>query len=450
MRIAVFGSGYVGLVTGACFADVGHEVIGVDTNTQRVADLNRGSIPIFEPGLEEMITSNMNHGRLNFTQNASEALAGADIAYIAVGTPQKADGSADLTYVLQVARTIGELATDDLVVVDKSTVPVGTAEKVQREIDSQLASRRVTHRIRVCSNPEFLKEGAAIEDFKHGARIVIGTDSAEVERAMRECYEPYNRQHDKMIIMDIKSAELTKYAANAMLATKISFINEMANIAERTGADIEQVRIGIGSDPRIGYQFLYPGAGYGGSCFPKDVAALSWSAREAGYEPTILDAVEVVNRRQKQFIGSKLSSHFNDLNGKTIAIWGLSFKPKTDDIRDAASLELISFLLENGAKIRAYDPVAMENVRARFAGEVDLVLVDEKYDAIEGADALAICTEWEEFRTVDGDKMAELMRGRLVVDGRNLYSRSRLSGRGFTYVTVGRPTLSPITQRPNL
>lgn len=444
MRIAVFGSGYVGLVTGACFADVGHDVVGVDINPQRVEDLNNGIVPIFEPGLDAMIASNRGHGRLSFTGDAAEAVKDADLAYIAVGTPQSEDGSADLRYVLQVASTIGELATGDLVVVDKSTVPIGTAEQVQAVIDAKLAERGVDYKVRVCSNPEFLKEGAAIDDFKHAARIVIGTDSAEVEAVMRECYEPYNRQHEKMLVMDIRSAELTKYAANAMLATKISFINEMANIAERTGADIEKVRLGIGSDPRIGYQFLYPGAGYGGSCFPKDVAALTWTAREVGYEPEILKAVESVNRFQKSLIGEKLAQHLGDFDGKTIAVWGLSFKPKTDDIRDAPALDLVRDLLDAGATVRAYDPIATENFRRVFPDEDRLVLVDEKHDAVDGADALAICTEWEEFRTVDGEKMLELMPGRLVVDGRNLYPRARLSEAGFTYVTIGRPVLEPV------
>lgn len=443
MQIAVFGSGYVGLVTGACFADVGHDVVGVDINPQRVEDLNNGIVPIFEPGLDTLIASNREHGRLSFTGDAAEALDGRDLAYIAVGTPQSEDGSADLSYVLQVASTIGELATGDLVVVDKSTVPVGTAEQVQSVIDAKLAERGVDYKVRVCSNPEFLKEGAAIEDFKHGARIVVGTDSAEVEAVMRECYEPYNRQQEKMIVMDIRSAELTKYAANAMLATKISFINEMANIAERTGADIEKVRVGIGSDPRIGYQFLYPGAGYGGSCFPKDVAALTWTARESGYEPEILKAVDAVNRFQKSRIGAKLAQHLGDFEGKTVAVWGLSFKPKTDDIRDAPALDLVRDLLDAGATVRAYDPIAAENFRSVFPGEERLVLVDGKLDAVDGADALAICTEWEEFRTVDGEKMIETMPGRLVVDGRNLYPRARLSEAGFTYVTIGRPIVEP-------
>ncbi|MGP9747373.1 UDP-glucose dehydrogenase family protein [Brachybacterium sp. AOP29-B2-41] len=443
MRIAVFGSGYVGLVTGACFADVGHEVIGVDINRQRVEDLNNGIVPIYEPGLEGMIASNREHGRLSFTTDAAEALDGADVAFIAVGTPQGTDGSADMTYVLQVAHTIGDLAYGDLVVVDKSTVPVGTAARVQGIIDERLESRNAEHNVEVCSNPEFLKEGAAIDDFKHAARIVLGTESDNVEKVMRKCYDPYNRQHDKILVMDAESAELTKYAANAMLATKISFINEIASIAERTGADIEHVRVGIGSDPRIGYQFLYPGAGYGGSCFPKDVAALAWTAREAGYEPQILKAVESVNQFQKTQLGKKLASEVGNLSGKTVAVWGLAFKPKTDDIRDAPAINLIQYLLDNGAFVRAYDPIAAPNMDLKFGSRDGLHFSDDKYVALRGADALAICTEWEEFRAIDEERMSQLMAGRTIVDGRNLYDRKTMKDHGFKYVTIGRPVLNP-------
>lgn len=444
MKIAIFGSGYVGLVTGACLADGGHHVTCIDVDPGRVESLQAGVCPIWEPGLEEMLRSNADQGRLEFTTSAQEGLAEAKVAFIAVGTPQSADGSADLRYVDSVARDVGRLVDHQLLVVDKSTVPVGTAERVQRIIDAGLAHRGVEHRVTVCSNPEFLKEGAAIQDFKHGERIVIGTSCALDERTMRDVYEPFNRQHEKILAMDIASAEMTKYAANAMLATKISFMNEIAAIAEATGADIEKIRVGIGSDSRIGYKFLYAGAGYGGSCFPKDVAALAHTARTTGCQPRILEAVDGVNAHQKTTMFHKLTDALPELDGATVAVWGLSFKPKTDDVREAPSLSLVRSLLEAGATVRAYDPVATDTFRAAFGPDAAAITFTESsFDALAGADALAICTEWEEFRVFDPDLLASRMRGRVIVDGRNLYEPARVADAGFSYSSIGRRTARP-------
>ena len=383
MNITIFGTGYVGLVTGSCLADAGHNVLCVDVDETKVAALKKGQIPIYEPGLETMVARNVKEGRLAFTTDAAEGVNFGVLQFIAVGTPPDEDGSADMKYVLAVANTIGEHMQDYKLVVNKSTVPVGTADRVQAAVAQTLAKRGVSHGFDVCSNPEFLKEGAAIEDFTKGARIVVGTDSERVEALMKECYAPYNRHHEKLIFMDVRSAELTKYAANAMLATKISFMNEMANLAERLGADIEHVRHGIGSDPRIGYHFIYPGCGYGGSCFPKDVQALERIARDVGYEAQILTAVEAVNNRQKQTLFDKLSAAFDgDLAGRTIAVWGLAFKPNTDDMREAPSRTLMEAVWAAGGRINAYDPEAMAETRRIYGERDDLNLVDDRNAAL--------------------------------------------------------------------
>ena len=467
MRIAIFGSGYVGLVTGACLADGGHHVTLMDIDSQRIETLRAGRCPLWEPGLEEILRSNTAQGRLEFTDDTEQALRGAEVAFIAVGTPQAADGQADLRAVEAVARSIGRTAQSTLLVATKSTVPVGTAQRIQGLIDEQLRARpraqrggvvpRLHHtgypHITVCSTPEFLKEGSAVADFKHGQRVVIGVSCARDEQLMRRVYEPFNRQHEKIIVMDVPSAELTKYAANALLATKISFMNEMAAVAERTGADIEKVRVGIGSDSRIGYQFLYAGAGFGGSCFPKDVQALAHTARELGVPTRVVEAVGAVNVRQRQLLFAKLSQLLGgpvNLRGATVAVWGLAFKPKTDDVREAPSLDLVRALLRAGATVRAYDPVAREMFRAAL-GAVDpepgnatplgrLVLCDAAFDALAGADALAVCTEWEEFRAFDAELLASRMRGRAIADGRNLWDPQEVAAAGFAYASVGRAT----------
>ncbi len=438
MNITIFGTGYVGLVAGACLADVGHQVVCVDVDAARVDALNAGIIPIYEPGLEAVVKTNADHGRLKFTLDAQLAVEHATIIFIAVGTPPDEDGSADLKYVLSVATTIGQHMNGYKVVVNKSTVPVGTADQVQARIAEVLAQRAASLEFDVCSNPEFLKEGAALEDFTRGSRIVIGTNSERVEALMRECYAPYNRNHDKVIVMDVRSAELTKYAANAMLATKISFMNEIANLAEKLGADVEQVRIGIGSDPRIGYHFIYAGAGYGGSCFPKDVQALARTAERVGYAPLLLNAVEQVNAGQKQGLFKKLQQGVGDLTGKVIAVWGLAFKPGTDDMREAPSRVLIDAVLNAGASVRAYDPKAAHEAARIFAGRGGITLVDSREDAVAGADALVICTEWKAFRTVDFDWLRQQLASGVVVDGRNLYEPELLHRAGLRYYAFGR------------
>ena len=439
MNVTVFGTGYVGLVTGACLADVGHDVMCMDIDADKIAGLERGEIPIYEPGLDAMVKQNVAAGRLRFTTEAAKAVAFGRLQFIAVGTPPDEDGSADLQYVLAVAKSIGEHMDDYKVIINKSTVPVGTADKVRVEVRNALEARGHQVDFDVCSNPEFLKEGAAIEDFTQGARIVVGTDSERVKALMRECYAPYNRLRDKLMFMDIRAAELTKYAANAMLATKISFMNEIANLAERLGADVEQVRHGIGSDPRIGYQFIYPGCGYGGSCFPKDVQALMRTASQAGYEPALLNAVETVNRRQKQTLFTKLMQAFDgDLSGKTIGLWGLAFKPDTDDMRDAPSRVLMEALWEAGAKVQAYDPQAMRECRRIYGDRDDLILVADRIQAVKGADALAICTEWKDFRAVDFDWLKQQLSMPVVVDGRNLFDPARVKQAGLLYFAVGR------------
>ncbi|MBO0368790.1 UDP-glucose/GDP-mannose dehydrogenase family protein [Pseudomonas putida] len=440
MKITVFGSGYVGLVTGACLADVGHHVICVDVDQGKIDALKNGVIPIYEPGLEDMVLHNHQEKRLDFTTDASLGVAFGEIQIIAVGTPPDEDGSADLKYVLAVAETIGTHMTEAKIIVDKSTVPVGTADKVAAKIAQVLESRGVALDFDVCSNPEFLKEGAAIEDFTKGARIVVGTDSEHVRRKMRECYAPYSRNHDKLIFMDVRSAELTKYAANAMLATKISFMNELSNLAERLGADIEQVRIGIGSDPRIGYSFIYPGCGYGGSCFPKDVQALYRTALEVGYDATLLEAVEAVNNRQKDKLFNTFSSVFGSrLAGTTVAVWGLAFKPNTDDMRDAPSRSLIEKLWQAGVKVRVYDPKAMGEFKRIYGERDDLVYAASMEEALAGADALAICTEWKSFRAVEPKSLHDALATHVVIDGRNLFDPWTMAQAGVNYHAIGRP-----------
>ena len=439
MRMTIFGSGYVGLVTGACMAETGNHVICVDIDEDKIARLNAGEVPIYEPGLEDYIARNREAGRLEFTTDVARGVDHGLFQFIAVGTPPDEDGSADMQYVLAVADSIGANMDDYRIVVDKSTVPVGTADKVRETIRAALEKRGVAYEFDVVSNPEFLKEGAAIDDFMKPDRIIIGTNNPRTTELLRALYEPFNRNHDRLISMDIRSAELTKYAANAMLATKISFMNELANIAEKFGADIEKVRIGIGSDPRIGYHFIYPGAGYGGSCFPKDVRALARSAADAGYDAALMDAVETVNERQKQRLFEKINAHFEgDLAGKTVALWGLSFKPKTDDMREASSRVLMELLWQAGAKVRAYDPEAMDETRRLYPDRDGLVLCDSSHDALVGADVLAIVTEWQEFRSPDFQTIKQELTYPVIFDGRNLYDPGMLESFGLTYYAVGR------------
>ena len=439
MKVTVFGSGYVGLVTGTCLAEVGNDVICVDIDQNKIDMLNNGKVPIYEPGLEEMIKENAEAGRLSFTTDTAAAVKHGLYQFIAVGTPPDEDGSADLQYVLEVARSIGEHMDDFKIIINKSTVPVGTAEKVRDAVKTTLESRGKNAEFDVVSNPEFLKEGAAIDDFMKPDRIVIGTDNPRTEALMKSLYTPFNRNHEKIISMDIPSSELTKYAANAMLATKISFMNELANLAENLGADIEHVRQGIGSDTRIGYHFIYPGAGYGGSCFPKDVQALSRTAREVGYDAEILDAVENVNNRQKQLLFKKINQHFNrDLQGKVFALWGLSFKPKTDDMRDAPSRTLLEALIEAGATVQAYDPEAMEEAARIYKDEPGLKLVKSANAALENADALCIVTEWKEFWMPDFDHIKSTLGDAVIFDGRNIYDPGLMDEKGIKYYAIGR------------
>jgi UDPglucose 6-dehydrogenase len=439
MRVTIFGSGYVGLVTGACLAEAGNHVVCVDIDAGKIERLKRGEVPIHEQGLDVLIRRNLEADRLQFTTDAAKGVEHGLFQIIAVGTPPDEDGSADLRYVLAVARTIGAHLSRYAIVITKSTVPVGTAAKVRREIDATLHGRSAGVEYDVVSNPEFLKEGAAIQDFMKPDRVVIGTDNPRTVELMRMLYEPYTRNHERFIVMDVCSAELTKYAANAMLATKISFMNELANVAERVGADIEKVRLGIGSDPRIGYSFIYPGTGYGGSCFPKDVQALVRSAREVGHQPELLTAVESVNRRQKQVLVHKMRRHFGDqLKGRTFALWGLAFKPNTDDMREAPARTIIDLLLKDGARVQAYDPVALEEAARIYADREGFTACRNAYEAAQGADALAIATEWQEFRSPDFDRLRELLKSPLIFDGRNLYDPAILTRFGFTYYAIGR------------
>ena len=440
MKITIYGAGYVGLVTGACLADVGNEVLLVDVNEARVAALKRGTIPIYEPGLTAIIQRCVQSGQLDFTTDAATAVAHGQLQFVAVGTPPKADGSADLQYVLEVARTVGRHMDDYRLVVDKSTVPVGTADQVSTAIAGELKQRGVDLPYSVASNPEFLKEGDAVSDFMKPDRIVIGTSEPRAEKLLRELYAPFNRNRDRVFAMDVRSAELTKYAANAMLATKISFMNEMANIAERVGADIEQVRLGIGSDSRIGYSFIYPGCGYGGSCFPKDVRALAQTARAHGYEPRILPAVDATNESQKEVLFSKIKGRFDNLKGKQITIWGLAFKPNTDDMREASSLVLIRSLLEAGARVKAHDPEAMKVAQAELGSDA-IEYYEDPYEALNGSDALAIVTEWKAFRSPDFSRLKNSLKTPIIFDGRNLFDSKAIGLSGIEYHSIGRATL---------
>jgi UDPglucose 6-dehydrogenase len=439
MRITLFGTGYVGLVTGTCLAEVGNDVVCVDVDAAKVADLERGKMPIYEPGLAELVEANRAAGRLKFTTDAARGIAHGQMLFIAVGTPPDEDGSADLSHVLTVARTIGAHIDGYRVVVNKSTVPVGTADRVRETIAAELARRGVKHEFDVVSNPEFLKEGDAVKDCMRPDRIVVGSGSARAIEQLKSLYAPFNRNHERIVLMDARSAELTKYAANAMLATKISFMNEMANIAERVGADIELVRHGIGSDPRIGYSFIYPGAGYGGSCFPKDVQALERIARSHGYEARVLDAVETVNRNQKEKLFELLGRHFGGkLAGKTIALWGLAFKPNTDDMREAPSRRLLEQLWAAGAKVRAFDPEAREEAERLYGKRADLVLCEEMYAALQGVDALIVVTEWKAFWSPDFTHIKNALRTPVILDGRNIYEPAAVEAAGIAYYGIGR------------
>ena len=439
MRVTIFGTGYVGLVTGTCLAEVGHHVVCVDIDAAKVEGLERGVIPICEPGLEPMVRVNHAAGRLRFTTDAAMAVAHGDILFIAVGTPPEEDGSADLKYVLAVARTIGEHLGRAAVVVNKSTVPVGTADKVGAAIAGALSARGASWPVDVVSNPEFLKEGDAVNDCMRPDRIVIGSDSPAAVEKLRRLYAPFVRNHDRIVAMDVRSAELTKYAANAMLATKISFMNEIACIAEQVGADVEMVRQGIGSDPRIGWHFIYPGAGYGGSCFPKDVQALARTAQQHGCEPRLLDAVEAVNAAQKGHLFELIARHYGgDVAGRTFAVWGLAFKPNTDDMREASSRRLLQQLWDAGARVRAFDPEAMPETRRLYGERDDLVLCDSAQDALDGADALVVVTEWKQFRSPEFASLHRSLGDGVVFDGRNLYVPAEVEEAGIAYYGIGR------------
>ena len=439
MKVTIFGTGYVGLVTGACLAEMGNHVVCVDIDAGKVERLLRGEIPIYEPGLEPIVRRNHADGQLDFTTDAAAGIAHAEVIFIAVGTPPDEDGSADLKYVLGVARTIGAHLDRYAVVVNKSTVPVGTADRVREAVANELSARGVQVDFDVVSNPEFLKEGDAVEDCLRPDRIIIGSSSERAVGVLRKLYAPFNRNHERTVVMDERSAELTKYAANAMLATKISFMNEIANIAERVGADVELVRQGIGSDPRIGYHFIYPGAGYGGSCFPKDVQALERTARSVGYPARLLGAVESVNNDQKGKLFELVSRHFDgDLKGRTIALWGLAFKPNTDDMREASSRRVMEALWEAGASVRAFDPEAREETHRIYGDRADLVLCDSAYQALEGADVLAIVTEWKAFRSPDFARIRAALKSPAIFDGRNLYDPSAVEEAGLAYYGIGR------------
>ena len=443
MRVAIFGTGYVGLVTGTCLADVGHDVMCIDIDPAKVEGLNNGIVPIYEPGLSPMVKANHAAGRLRFTTDAAQAIAHGEIIFIAVGTPPDEDGSADLQYVLAVARTIGRNLQRPCTVVNKSTVPVGTADKVRAAIEAELVERGADVAFDVVSNPEFLKEGDAVNDCMRPDRIVVGASSPQAVDKLRRLYAPFNRNHERIVVMDVRSAELTKYAANAMLAAKISFMNENANIAERVGADVEQVRQGIGSDPRIGWHFIYPGAGYGGSCFPKDVQALARTAQQHGYVPELLQAVESVNERQKGHLFELIQRHYDrgddeGVRGKTFAVWGLSFKPNTDDMRAASSRRLLAELWEAGAKVQAYDPEARDEAARIFGEREDLVLCDDARAATDGADALVVVTEWKQFRSPDFARLQETLGDAVIFDGRNLYDPGDVEAAGLAYYGIGR------------
>ncbi|WP_442267261.1 UDP-glucose dehydrogenase family protein [Tenacibaculum sp. ZS6-P6] len=440
MNIAVIGTGYVGLVSGTCFSEMGNKVTCVDIDQNKINNLHKGIIPIYEPGLEKMVLKNVDKKTLFFTTNLEESIKDAEVVFIAVGTPMGDDGSADLQYVLSVAKEIGEKMTKSLIVVDKSTVPVGTADKVKETIVKELDKRGLDISFDVVSNPEFLKEGDAINDFMKPDRVVIGAESDKAFKKMKELYSPFFRTHDRFVTMDVRSAEMTKYAANAMLATKISFMNEMANICERVGADVDNVRLGIGSDSRIGYSFIYPGCGYGGSCFPKDVKALKKIAEEHNYRAQLIESVEEVNNRQKFVIAEKIvKRHGEDLTGKTFAIWGLSFKPGTDDMREAPSIYVIKELVKRGAKVKTYDPKAMEEAQHFYLKGVENVeYFDKKYDVLNNAESLILLTEWKEFRSPDFEEIKKELNQPIIFDGRNQYMAYNLEEKGFEYFRIGK------------
>lgn len=442
MKVTIFGTGYVGLVTGTCLAEVGNDVLCVDVDQNKIDLLNRGGVPIYEPGLEELVSRNREHGKLKFTTDIEQGVKHGLFQFIAVGTPPDEDGSADLQYVLSVAESIGKYMDEYRVIIDKSTVPVGTADKVMDKVQAQLNARGVNYDFDVVSNPEFLKEGAAIDDFMKPDRIIVGTNNVRTAELLKALYAPFNRNHDRLLVLDVRSAELAKYAANALLATKISFMNELSNIAELTGADIEQVRLGIGSDPRIGYHFIYPGAGYGGSCFPKDVRALERTAKSFGYDAKLLASVEEVNNAQKKVLVRKVLEHYQgNIRGKTFALWGLSFKPNTDDMREASSRVLMEALWEQGASIRAYDPEAMHETRRIYGERPDLTLMESPEEAIESVDALIVMTEWNIFRSPDFSELKQKMKSPVIFDGRNIYNPDVLKDMGFTYSSIGRQTM---------
>ena len=439
MNVTVFGVGYVGLVQAAVLADVGHNVCCVDVDEKKVESLKNGLVPIFEPGLADLVLTNYRKNRLDFTTDAQKGVDHAELQFIAVGTPPDEDGSADLQYVLSVAGKIAELMDCSKIVIDKSTVPVGTADKIRVHMGNILKNRNLNLPFSVASNPEFLKEGSALDDCMRPERIIVGTDSDEVETKVRELYEPFSRNRDKIMVMDVRSAEFTKYAANCLLATKISFMNEMSNLAERLGVDIEQVRRGIGSDSRIGYQFIYPGCGYGGSCFPKDVQALERSANEVGFDAKILKAVESVNYKQKEKLFEHIASFYKgDLKGKSFAVWGLSFKPNTDDMREASSKVLLESLWAAGARVQAYDPEAMEEAQRIYGSRDDLMLMGTKESALHGADGLVIVTEWKSFRVPDFEQIRDALKNKVIFDGRNLYDPARVEAVGLAYYGIGR------------
>lgn len=439
MKITIYGVGYVGLVTGVCLAEMGYKVLCMDVDAQKIAELQGGIVPIFERGLDALLKKNLAEGRIHFTASSTDAVKYAEVQIIAVGTPPREDGSADIDHVLSVARTVASHMDAPKLIINKSTVPVGTADQVSAVIAAELADRGVRIHYSVASNPEFLKEGSAIEDFMKPDRIIIGTENQEAENTLRKIYAPFNRNHDRILVMDVRSAELTKYAANAMLATKISFINEMANLAERLGADIEKIRIGIGSDPRIGYDFIYPGCGYGGSCFPKDVNALIRAADAVHYPASLLSAVEAVNQRQKNNLFSKVTHYFNNhLAGKVFAVWGLAFKPNTDDIREASCRVLLEALWKAGATVQAFDVQAMEGMRKIYGQRSDFILSSSKEAALCNADALIICTEWTTFRAPDFEMIKSELKQPVIFDGRNLYDPVQMREKGIIYYAIGR------------
>jgi len=438
MKIAVIGTGYVGLVSGTCFAEVGNTVTCVDVNAKKIENLKKGIIPIYEPGLEAMVLNNIANKNLFFTTDIAQAIKQVEVVFIAVGTPMGEDGSADLQYVLSVAQSIGEAMEQHLIIVNKSTVPVGTADKIKEVIASALKKRGANIAFDIVSNPEFLKEGKAIQDFMKPDRVVIGAESSFAFEKMKALYSSFFLQHERFITMDIRSAEMTKYAANAMLATKISFMNEIANICERVGADVNKVRLGIGSDTRIGYSFIYPGCGYGGSCFPKDVLALKKLAEEVNYKAELIESVDNVNNRQKLLIAEKVIKKYGkDLKGRTFAIWGLAFKPETDDMREAPAIYIIKKLIAQGAQIRAYDPKATHEAKNFYLKDYAIEYVESKYEALKGADALLLLTEWKEFRSPDFEEIGKLLKDKVIFDGRNQYNAFNLPNMGFEYIQIG-------------